>query len=258
MPLSGMSSFEKRARVRTLRYDANFSYVRIEQITGYGTAQIRNALKSPTVGKRSGRPTVLSQQQEEELVRFVTASTANRSLSYQNLAKTIFEGAYGETAIRNTLLRHGFKRSGKLLKQMGAVSDKPRTQGTVPSGGEDPMQGVVQTERVPAQAGHEVEAVYRESEHPVGGGETATEADSRVQPGAAVRAEADLPVEDEISPEDGLANPDAAVRGDDDTPAENESTAKGDGNAEDQRSREPAVNKQDRAPDQPGPLTEDK
>lgn len=107
----------ERLRVRVLRHDANFTFARISQITGYGERQIRNALKSPTVGKRSGRPTALSPVQEAELVRFVTASKENRSMTYADIGKALFDGAHGEYAIRNTLRRLGFKRSGPVLKQ---------------------------------------------------------------------------------------------------------------------------------------------
>ena len=73
---------DDRLRVRVLRNDAKFTFSRIAEITGYGARQIRNALKSATVAKRSGRPCALSTAQEGELVRFVTASKENRSLTY--------------------------------------------------------------------------------------------------------------------------------------------------------------------------------
>ena len=117
---------DERLRVRVLRHDANFTFARISQITGYGERQIRNALKSPTVGKRSGRPTALSPAQEAELVRFVTASKENRSMTYADIGKALFDGAHGEYAIRNTLRRLGFKRSGPVLKQMTREGEKTR------------------------------------------------------------------------------------------------------------------------------------
>ncbi|KAJ9132459.1 hypothetical protein NKR23_g11213 [Pleurostoma richardsiae] len=45
-----------RMRVRTLFYDAQFRVSRIREVTGYGTSQIRRAIKDPTPKKRPGRP----------------------------------------------------------------------------------------------------------------------------------------------------------------------------------------------------------
>ena len=109
---------DERLRVRVLRLDAGWTFTRIEQVTGYGARQIRNAMRSGTVGKRSGRPTALSPEQEAELIRFVTANKDNRSMSFANIAKAVLGGQFGEYAIRNTLRRNGFKRSGPVLKQM--------------------------------------------------------------------------------------------------------------------------------------------
>ena len=131
---------DERLRVRVLRHDANFTLARISEITGYGDRQIRNALKSATVGKRSGRPKALSAAQEAELVRFVTASKENRSMTYAEIGKSLFDGAHGEYAIRNTLRRLGFKRSGPILKQVTRENEKTRG-GAGPAGGAPQGEG---------------------------------------------------------------------------------------------------------------------
>lgn len=119
---------DERFRVRVLRHDANFTIPRIAEITGYGNRQIRNALKSPTVAKRSGRPATLNPAREAELVRFVTASKENRSMSYANIAKALFEGEHGEFTVRSTLRRLGFQRSGPMLKQVVKDGEKSRVE----------------------------------------------------------------------------------------------------------------------------------
>lgn len=160
---------DERLRVRVLRNDANFTFSRIAQITGYGERQIRNALKSPTVGKRSGRPTALNPAQEAELVRFVTASKENRSMTYADIGKAMFDGAHGEYAIRNTLRRLGFKRSGPVLKQVTRESEKTRGEAGPAAGAgaagvaerataaAGPMEGVSSTEPVPARVDDSVD-----------------------------------------------------------------------------------------------------
>lgn len=147
---------DERLRVRVLRLDAGWTFSRIEQVTGYGARQIRNAMRSGTVGKRSGRPTALSPEQEAELIRFVTANKDNRSMSYANIAKAVLGGQFGEYAIRNTLRRNGFKRSGPVLKQVVShkeegtpVEERVSVAGAPPVGAQPaggPMEGVTAAE----------------------------------------------------------------------------------------------------------------
>lgn len=108
---------DERLRVRVLRLDAGWTFSRIAQVTGYGATQVRNAMRSGTVAKRSGRPTAMTPEQEAELVRFVTASRGRRSMSYAGIAEAVLGGQFGDYAIRNALRRHGFKRSGPVLRQ---------------------------------------------------------------------------------------------------------------------------------------------
>src|SRR5438067_7396908 len=99
---------EERARVRTLYFDAKMPKSQIIQITGYSLHQIKKAIRDPIVRARSGRPTVLSPQQEEELVAFVTGSRRGRRMGFLELSLILFNAVFGMWAIKNTLYRLGF------------------------------------------------------------------------------------------------------------------------------------------------------
>lgn len=103
---------EERQRVRILRSDALMSYGKIQETTGFTKGQIRNAIKADSAdrGVRTGRPPQMSQQQQLELVEFVTLSKKNRRMTFLDLALTLFNQLFGEYAIRYTLRRLGFKR----------------------------------------------------------------------------------------------------------------------------------------------------
>jgi len=63
---------EERQRVRTLYYDAKLPRIEIKTITGYTTAQINHAIRSESaaIQPRSGRPRVMTPEQEQELIDF--------------------------------------------------------------------------------------------------------------------------------------------------------------------------------------------
>ncbi|KAL2194973.1 hypothetical protein P885DRAFT_16390, partial [Corynascus similis CBS 632.67] len=97
-----------RAEIRTLHFTAGLPKPRIATLTGYGLGQVKRAIKEPIPQKRSGRPPVMSSEQQQELVDFVTASKKNRRMSYLELSTKLFNGIFGEYAIRSTLRRLGY------------------------------------------------------------------------------------------------------------------------------------------------------
>lgn len=107
---TGHTTEADRLRIRTLHLDASFSYADIEGRTEYTISQIRTAVKSSTIAKRSGRPPSLSQEQKTELVEFISASQRNRRLTFAQLAEILFNGEFGTYAIRYTLRRMGYSR----------------------------------------------------------------------------------------------------------------------------------------------------
>ncbi len=100
----------ERARARTLYFDGHFSCAQISRKTGYGKSQIRTALDSPTIGRKSGRPRILTTDQQEELVEFIKASKKNRRMTFLQLSLVLFTGNFGEYVIRYTLRTLGYKR----------------------------------------------------------------------------------------------------------------------------------------------------
>lgn len=103
---------EERTRVRTLYFDGQFKIAKIQQITGYTRSQIRYtiAAEDAAVKPRSGRPTILSQAEEDELLGFICASKENRRMSFLQLSQSLFQKRFGMWAIKNTLYRLGFRR----------------------------------------------------------------------------------------------------------------------------------------------------
>ncbi|KAL8306056.1 hypothetical protein RB597_003322 [Gaeumannomyces tritici] len=104
-------SGEDRQRIRTLYFDGSLSKQDIALRTGFTRFQIRNAIKAAESEPkpRPGRPPLLTKEHEEELLRYV-ASDAGRGQSYINIARSIFNGRFGEVAIRNALRRRGIIR----------------------------------------------------------------------------------------------------------------------------------------------------
>lgn len=73
--------------------------------------QVRYALSHPPEPiKRSGRPPILTAQQVEDLIEFITANKENRRIPFNKLASCLGWENIGEYAIRHTLRRHGFSR----------------------------------------------------------------------------------------------------------------------------------------------------
>jgi transposase len=103
---------DQRLQVRTLR-DIGWTYSRIASHLNCTERQIQTACTSEqtTPKKRDGRPTLLSNEQREELVVFVCNSRTNRLMSYLHLATGPFASwRVGEYAIRSALRKEGFKR----------------------------------------------------------------------------------------------------------------------------------------------------
>ncbi|KAK8038141.1 transposable element tc1 transposase [Apiospora phragmitis] len=102
---------DDRQRIRTLYSEGNKTKAEIHDITGFSIDQIKIAIKAPSsnVAKRSGRPRVLSREQEE-LVSFVTSSKEGRRASFFQLSVILFQSLFGVYVIRSTLRRLGFKR----------------------------------------------------------------------------------------------------------------------------------------------------
>ncbi|KAK4101736.1 hypothetical protein N658DRAFT_496175 [Parathielavia hyrcaniae] len=81
----------QRAEIRTLHFTAGFSKPKIVTLTGYALGQVKRAIKEPIPQKRSGRPPVMSSEQQQELVEFVTASKKNRRLGFLELSTRLFD-----------------------------------------------------------------------------------------------------------------------------------------------------------------------
>lgn len=105
-----------RRRVRTLKFEALFTYSRITALIGFSEKQIRNALISAVPTPRSGRPPVMTASEVEELIEYISASRQNRRRSYTELSDVLFDIRFGEAAIRSTLKRLGYRRYVALLK----------------------------------------------------------------------------------------------------------------------------------------------
>ena len=113
-----------RRRIRTLILEAKCTYSKVKELTGFSTKQIRNALKSPTPARRPGRPPVMTSDEVDKLISYISASRANRRRTYLELSIFLFNQKYGESAIRSTLRRLGYKRYIALRKP--PISEKNR------------------------------------------------------------------------------------------------------------------------------------
>ncbi|EPS44330.1 hypothetical protein H072_1671 [Dactylellina haptotyla CBS 200.50] len=92
----------QRERVRNLAHDAGMGPADIAQTTGFTIHQIKTALraKSASIGTRTRRPRLLTPEQEEELVTFITSSAINRQMTYLHLSLVLFASAFGVTSTR--------------------------------------------------------------------------------------------------------------------------------------------------------------
>jgi transposase len=106
-------SRDQRLRIRTLHFDANWTYQQITDELKITLRQVQHACQAETASpkKRSGRPRLLSKEQVDELVDFVCASKTNRQMSYLALSVQAFpEWGVSLYAIRSGLTSRGFKR----------------------------------------------------------------------------------------------------------------------------------------------------
>ncbi|KXH69171.1 hypothetical protein CSAL01_13314 [Colletotrichum salicis] len=83
-----------RQRIRTLYFDAKLSPSIIAHITDSTKHQIRDAIRaeSAAVAPRPGRPRVLTTEQEQLLVDYVTSSKQGRFSTYLRLSQVLFDG----------------------------------------------------------------------------------------------------------------------------------------------------------------------
>ena len=117
---------KQRDRIRTLYYDGNHSRAEIKSITGFTSSQIRHTIQSESaiVQPRSGRPRLMTLEQEEELIEFVCASKRNRRMGFLQLSMTLFDQAFGESVIRKCLYRYRFRR--RISCRKPPISEKNR------------------------------------------------------------------------------------------------------------------------------------
>ncbi|EPS35155.1 hypothetical protein H072_11600 [Dactylellina haptotyla CBS 200.50] len=77
---------QQRERVKTLAVDAQLPVSDIQRATGYTKHQIRHTLRTGSaVAVRSGRPRVITPDQEAELVAFVTMSSTRADLEERGI-----------------------------------------------------------------------------------------------------------------------------------------------------------------------------
>lgn len=99
-----------RERVYDLYHHFNYIRKEIVDVTSFSTFQVKRAIRPPVVKKKPGRRPLLSDEEEQELIAFVTASKQHRRMTYSYLAKEVFYSRFGKWAIRSALVRNGFKR----------------------------------------------------------------------------------------------------------------------------------------------------
>ncbi|KDN65753.1 hypothetical protein CSUB01_07534 [Colletotrichum sublineola] len=85
---------------------------RLPRQTGFSVAQVKQAVRDDGAHARprSGRPSALSPEQEQQLVEYVTSSQQGRLATFLQLSCWLFQGIFGEYTIRSTLRRLGFRR----------------------------------------------------------------------------------------------------------------------------------------------------
>lgn len=114
-----------RERIWILYYDARLSPAQIENITGFTKRQIRYTIQhGVNTAPRSGRPRVMTAEQDQELVEFVCRSRKARRMSFLELSTVVFNGAYGMWAIKNSLYRLGFRR--RVARNKPPISERTR------------------------------------------------------------------------------------------------------------------------------------
>ncbi len=115
---------EERQRVRTLYFDGQLSQALIKERTGFTAAQIRTAIRADNAiaGRSTGRPRVMTPEQEEELVSYVCASKKTRRMGFLELSIALFNGVFGMWLIKHALYRLGFRR--RVARRKPPLSEK--------------------------------------------------------------------------------------------------------------------------------------
>lgn len=118
----------QRMRIRTLAEHAGLSKTQIADAIGLSFSQVKRALRrSSEPRKKSGRRPLLSDEQAAELIAFVSSSKEGRRMSFLTLSVTLFDGQFGEYAIRSTLRRFGYNRYPAYQKPpISAVNQQKR------------------------------------------------------------------------------------------------------------------------------------
>ncbi|KAI1002155.1 hypothetical protein K3495_g6050 [Podosphaera aphanis] len=102
---------DQRMRVLELN-EARKTNREISDLLGITLSQVKYTIRSGCVSpKRStGRPPVLTPEQDEELEAFVHSSEAAKQMSYLELSMHFDTWNVGQDAIRNALMRRGYSR----------------------------------------------------------------------------------------------------------------------------------------------------
>lgn len=118
---------DQRLQARTLR-DIGWTYNQIASHLNCSERQVQTACTSEqtTPKKRDGRPSLLSDEQRQELIIFVCNSRTNRLMSYIHLANGPFaHWGVSEHTIRSSLRKEGFKRY--VARSKPPLSEKNKT-----------------------------------------------------------------------------------------------------------------------------------
>jgi transposase len=101
---------EKRKTVRDLFLYGGLTSRQIQQRLQVSRHQVNSALSRLETLPRTGRPSVMSAEDEAELVSFVTASKKHRFMPFAEVAERFQGGVFSTYVIRRALKRHGFAR----------------------------------------------------------------------------------------------------------------------------------------------------
>ncbi len=106
-PHTRHSTRDERLQVQTLR-NAGLNYSQIRAQLGLTLHQIAYAVQHRiTPKKRKGRPTILTQQEIDDIITWICASKANRRVSWVQIP-VILDLNIGQYAIRHALRNAGF------------------------------------------------------------------------------------------------------------------------------------------------------
>ena len=106
---------DQRVQIQTLR-EIGWTYKQIANHVHVTLRQVQVACIGPrTPQKRRGRPPIITEEQRQDLVAYVTSSARARQMSYLELS-TVFEWNVSEYAIKRALRTEGFQRCIALRK----------------------------------------------------------------------------------------------------------------------------------------------